>query len=202
MSLSEDKIRSFIAIELPQEVRRALGAIQEQLKLVSPPVVKWVDPAGIHLTLKFLGYAPAGQVAAITRVMAGAVAGESPFCLEVSGLGVFPSPKRVQVAWVGLAGDIESLCRLQGRIESGLVPLGFEPESRAFTAHLTLARVREQASPAERQKLGDIISRTSVERCYTIEVKELSLMRSQLFRTGAIYTRIGAVALGGALLKK
>jgi len=191
----EEKVRSFIAIELPEAVQHALGTLQAALKRDAPSAVKWVDPGGIHLTLKFLGYVPAGQVGAIVRIMEDAVRGAHPFCLELGRPGAFPNLRRVSVAWVGLIGDIAELGRIQGQLEEGLVPLGFPKEDRPFAAHLTLARVREQATPAERLRLGEAISRARLEEAPDIEVRELSLMRSQLSRAGAIYTRLSSVSL-------
>ena len=121
--------------------------------------------------------------------------GIAPFHLEVRELGVFPNLKRVQVAWVGVKGEVDIIQQLQQRIESGLVPLGFASESRRFTPHLTLARVNNRASPNERQRFGELIASSSFEAVHSIEVSAVSLIKSQLTREGAIYTRISSVAL-------
>jgi len=156
-----EQIRSFIAIELPDELKSELVQLEARLKLIDQPFVKWVDPYSIHLTLKFLGNVAAGRIGEITEAMEEATQGVSSFNLQVRDLGVFPNLRRVQVAWVGLSGEIDKLARLQQRIESSLVPLGFTPESRKFAPHLTLARVRNQASLNERQRLGELIASTS-----------------------------------------
>jgi len=155
----------------------------------------WVNPDSIHLTLKFLGNIAIDRTGEITRAMEEAVQGISPFHLEVKELGVFPNLRRVQVAWVGISGDVDKLSQLQKRIETNLTPLGFAPESRAFTPHLTLARLRDQASLDERQRFGQLITNAKFEAAYTIEVDAISLMRSQLTREGAIYSRISLVEL-------
>jgi len=190
-----EQVRSFIAIELPDELKLELTQLQAQLKLDKQPSVKWVDPNSIHLTLKFLGNVPADRTGDITGAMEKAVQGISPFHLEVKDLGVFPSLRRVQVVWVGISGHVERLSQLQQRIESNLAPLGFTPESRPFTPHLTLARLRDRASPDERQGFGQLIANARSEIAYTFEVEALSLMRSQLTREGAIYSRISSVRL-------
>ena len=141
-----EQIRSFIAIELPDELKSGLIQLEARLKLDKQPWVKWVNPASIHLTLKFLGNIAVDRTGEITRAMEEAVQGISPFHLEVKELGVFPNLRRVQVAWVGISGEVDKLSQLQKRIETTLTPLGFAPESRAFTPHLTLARLRDQAS--------------------------------------------------------
>jgi len=190
-----EQVRCFIAIELPEEIKAGLTRLQAQLKSSDQPGVKWVDPYGIHLTLKFLGNVDADRVSQITRAMEEAAQGISPFHLEIKGLGVFPNLRRVRVAWVGISGEVDKLLQLQQRIESNLAELGFAPEPRAFTPHLTLARVRDQASLDERQRLGQLISSTKFETAYSFPVEAISLMRSQLTREGAIYSQISSIEL-------
>ena len=190
-----EQVRSFIAVELPDELKQELVELETQLKTGNQPWVKWVDPYSIHLTLKFLGNVAVGRIGEITKAMEEATQGIYPFHLEVRNLGVFPNLKRVQVAWVGLRGEVDKLGQLQQRVESSVVPLGFAPESRQFTPHLTLARVRNQASLDERQRFGQLVASTKFEAAHSIEVDALSLMRSQLTREGAIYSRITSVGL-------
>jgi 2'-5' RNA ligase len=103
--------------------------------------------------------------------------------------------RRVQVAWVGISGEVDKLSQLQQHLESNLARLGFAPERRPFTPHLTLARLRNQASLDERQSFGQLIATTKFEAVYTIKVDAINLMRSQLTREGAIYSRISSVGL-------
>jgi len=190
-----EQIRSFIAIELPDGLKLELAQLEARLKSDRQPWVKWVSPEGIHITLKFLGNIAAETTGEITKAMEEAVQGISPFHLEVKGLGVFPNLRRVQVAWVGIIGEVDKLNQLQKRIETNLIPLGFAPESRVFTPHLTLARLRDQASLDERQRFGQLIASTEFETASAIEVDAVSLMRSQLTREGAIYSQISSVKL-------
>ena len=190
-----EQVRSFIAIELPDELKLKLSQLEARLKMGEQPWVKWVDPYSIHLTLKFLGSIAADRVGEITRAMEETVQGMLPFHLEVKDLGVFPNLRRVQVAWVGIRGEVDKLAQLQQRIESNLAHLGFAPESRLFTPHLTLARLRPQAALDERQRFGQLIVGTKFEAANTIEVDAISLMKSQLTREGAIYSRISSVRL-------
>jgi len=189
-----EQIRSFIAIELPDELRLKLGQLEAQLKSGKQPWVKWVNPDSIHLTLKFLGNIASDRTGEITRAMEEAAQGIPPFHLEVKDLGVFPNLKRVQVAWVGISGEVDKLGEFQQRLESNLACLGFAPESRPFTPHLTLARLRNQASLDERQRFGQLIAGSRFE-AGAIEVDAINLMRSQLTREGAIYSRISSVRL-------
>jgi 2'-5' RNA ligase len=190
-----EQIRTFVAIELPDELKLALTRLQDQLKSGKQTSVKWVDPYSIHLTLKFLGDISAGIVGKITAALEGAVQGISPFHLEAKGLGAFPSLKRVQVVWVGVGGEVGRLSQLQQRLESSLAPLGFAAESRPFTPHLTLARLRDRATQDERQSVGQLITSIKFEAVHSIDVDSIHLMRSQLTREGAVYSRISSVRL-------
>ena len=194
-----EQVRSFIAVELPDELKAGLTQLQARLKSGKQSGVKWVDPNSIHLTLKFLGNVSVDRIDEITAAMEKAARGVSPFHLEVKELGVFPNLRRVQVVWVGLSGGVDKLAQLQQGIESNLAHLGFTPESRPFAPHLTLARLRSGVSPEEKQRFGQLVASTSLELSYTVEVKAIHLMRSQLTREGAIYSRISSVGLNKCL---
>jgi len=197
-----EQVRSFIAIELPDGLKEELSQLQSRLKLGSQPSVKWVDPYGVHLTIKFLGNVAADKLGEITEAIEKVAGKISPFHLEVKELGAFPNLRRVQVVWVGMSGELDKLSQLQQRIESNLVPLGFAPESRPFSPHLTLARFRERASLDERQRFGQVIASTDFESAHAIEVDAISLVRSQLTREGAIYSRINSVELSKSHLSR
>jgi 2'-5' RNA ligase len=158
--------------------------------------VKWVAPGGIHLTLKFLGNIPFKRVTEITEAMEGAAQGISPFHLEISGLGAFPSLRQARVFWVGIGGEMEKLSKLHQNIDSALAALGFAKEERSFVPHLTLARIREGASLPGKKSFGELVGSTVFEDKYHIEVEAINLMRSQLTPAGAIYTCLSAVGLG------
>ena len=190
-----EQIRCFIAIELPSEIRAELDSLEEGLKAGQHPFVKWVAPEGIHLTLKFLGSVASNKVSEIIEAISKAAQGASAMHLQMGGLGVFPNWQRPQVVWVGMRGEIEKLAALQRNIETALAPLGFPPESRGFTAHLTLARLRERASPGEKQRFGEWLRSARSESRTAFEANSLSLMRSQLTPAGAIYTRLASVEL-------
>ncbi len=192
-------VRSFIAIELPEPVKKQLREIQSQLKLDRNPSVKKVDPAGIHLTLKFLGSVYVEKLEAITAAIQKAAEDIPPFQLQLKGLGAFPNLRRVEVIWVGLVGDLEIARRLQEEIELNLIPLNFTPEEREFTPHLTLARVRNGTPFPERQGLGERIASTIFEAGEPFRVDSINLMKSQLTRQGAIYSRLAEAPLKGSV---
>jgi len=194
-----EQIRSFIAIELPDPVKASLSSLKDMMRPARHPYVKWVGPEGIHLTLKFLGNIAQNRVPLIIEAIAQASQGVSPFQLQIGGLGAFPNLQRPQVIWVAIKGEVEKLAMLQTGIEQALVPLGFAAESRSFTPHLTLGRLRERASPGERRSIGEVMMATEFESGPAMEVKEISLMRSKLTPSGAIYSRLAVIELEGGL---
>lgn len=209
MARNTEQIRSFIAIELPEEVKSGLARLRSELEgtkqRFSPQepaessgalrFVKWVEPEGIHLTLKFLGNIPLKQVTEVIRAIEEAARDVPPFHLELSGLGAFPNLKQPRVLWVGIGGEINRLLRLQQNIDSALASLGFAKEERPFMPHLTLARVRQGASPMERRNFGELAMSAKFEANCPVDAKAISLMRSQLTPDGAIYTRLSIVGL-------
>jgi len=191
-----ERIRSFIAIELPPEIRDGLDSLEERLKAGRHSCVKWVDPGSIHLTLKFLGNIDSTTVPEIVQAMNKVPKPPSPLSFQIEGLGVFPNWNRPQVIWVGIGGDTMKLASLQTDLENALLPLGFTPESRAFRPHLTLGRLRDRASLQDRQTFGTWARSVKLETALSFEVNALSLMKSQLTPAGAKYDRLASVELG------
>jgi 2'-5' RNA ligase len=190
-----ESVRAFVAIELPSSVKSALSQLQDNLKRSEHASVKWVNTGSIHLTLKFLGNIATETIPELTKVLSEAARGITPFHLELGEMGVFPNLRAPRVVWVGIRGEIATLSVLQENIESALIPLGFPPESRAFSPHLTLGRVREKASPGERRSLGQAVASSKVASMEPFPVDSVSLMRSTLTREGAVYSRLYSVAL-------
>jgi 2'-5' RNA ligase len=195
--MSAELIRSFIAIELPSTVKQELTTLEGVLKKRSSQVVRWVDPQGIHLTLKFLGDVASDRIDEINMAIDEVTQGLSPFRLELQEVGAFPNLNRVQVVWVGMKGELDKLAYLQKQIESNTEQLGFPREERAFTPHLTLGRVRNYTSPDDRKKLGQILSQTPFASSQIITVDSVNLIKSQLTNLGAIYTRLYSSPLKG-----
>ncbi|KPJ51778.1 MAG: hypothetical protein AMJ37_04140 [Dehalococcoidia bacterium DG_18] len=193
-----EKIRAFIAIELPDPVKDSLSSLEDGLRPAEHPYVKWVDPQGIHLTIKFLGNIATDQVPRIIEAITSASQGLSPLKLQIGGLGAFPNLQRPRVIWVAVTGDVEPLITLQRGIDQALMPLGFAIEKRPFSPHLTLGRLRERASPGERNSIGKLVMATESEGCPSMEVNQISLMRSTLTPSGAIYNRLASIELKGS----
>jgi 2'-5' RNA ligase len=190
------ELRLFIAADLPQRVKDALGKAIVELKAELRGPYRWVSPQAIHLTLKFLGNVPAERVPALGGALVQAVEEHAPFSLRLHGTGTFPAKSSPSVIWAGLAGDGDALANLQRSVEASVEPLGFPREQRTFRPHLTLARVRDRLSRAEVERLTDCLSRLRFEDQDAFVVEAVSLIRSELGLEGARYTTLAEVALG------
>lgn len=190
-----EQIRAFIAIELPDPVKEGLSSLMDRLRPAEHPYVKWAGTEGIHLTLKFLGNTAQEKVPRIIEAIAEAAQGFSPFEVQIGGLGVFPNLQRPRVIWVAVTGEVERLITLQRGIDQALLPLGFSLEKRSFTPHLTLGRLRERASPGERRSIGELVAATECGEGIHFDVGAVSLMRSTLTPSGAIYSRLASIEL-------
>lgn len=193
-----DTMRSFVAISLPETARRALRRAQDKLKR-SPgsQACRWVQPECIHLTLKFLGDIPADDPPLIVAALERQSGPQAPFELTLTGLGCFPNPQRPRVVWIGIGGDVALLSQLQRSVEQALNELGYPPEGRPFSPHLTLARVRDGARRSDVAALGQTIGSSSLGEVARIRVAHLALMRSELRPGGPIYTELARVDLRG-----
>ncbi len=182
--------RLFVACELPPEVRDALGGLQDSLRRAGAGRLRWARPEGIHVTLKFLGGVDERRLGEVTAALANAI---EPFELRVrpAALGGFGGA-RIRVVWVGLEGDVDGLAALAARIDGALAPLGFPREQRPFAAHLTLARVPDQASTSERRDLSALVSRYEPPALPSMTFRQVSLMQSTLSPGGSVYTRLAS----------
>ncbi len=189
-------IRTFVAVELDEALRASLGDLQGRLKRAPlGRLGRWVDPNGIHLTLKFLGDVSKSQLPELRQALRRAAAAVPRFAIALSGLGCFPNARQPRVIWVGVQEPTGALQHLQCAVERELAAIGFPPEGRAFTPHLTLARIRDQVRPGERAELGAWIGRQEVGRLGTMQVASVSLMQSELRSAGAVYTCLEAATL-------
>ena len=109
--------------------------------------------------------------------------------------GAFPNIRTPRVLWVGLDGDIEAPQVLYRAVEKALAPLGFPPEERLFAPHLTLGRVRETATSADRRQLGQALAGLVVEKALKITVDAVHIMKSDLSPAGAKYTKLTTILL-------
>lgn len=188
-------LRLFVAVELPQEVIHHLTDITATLQDLRIPGVRWVSPEGVHLTLKFLGNTPVDQISSVTAAMSMAVEGVSSFTVHIHGFGAFPSMRAPRVLWTAIKGDLNPLAELQHRLEERLESIGFAPDERPFSPHLTIGRVRGKLSAHDIERLAHAAE--DIERLdpVPLPVRAISLMESQLTRSGAIYRRNSGISL-------
>jgi 2'-5' RNA ligase len=184
-------MRTFIAIEIPDEIKKEMAELQRRLK-GSGVDAGWTRPEGIHLTLKFLGEVPESRLPEIMAALADAARDINAFRLDVGGVGTFPNPRSARVVWVGVSGEVEKLARLQTAVEDAMAGLGFEREKRAFTPHLTLGRIKYIHA---REQWVQALESVKDAKLPSIEVKSVSLMKSELKPSGAVYTEMGRVEL-------
>ena len=182
-----EKIRAFVAIEMPEEAKAHLAGVVRRLQDANLNGVRTSRPEGIHLTLKFLGDISHRRLGPIEKALRAVVEEYDPFRLALGEPGVFPNADRPRVLWVGVHGDASALESLAGAVEDALEPLGFPRDKRGFNAHLTVARIRDGTPVGDRQKAVDVLQEKAEDSTTEIDVKAVSLMRSTLHPTGAIY---------------
>ncbi len=181
-------IRSFIAIDLSPDIRQSLDRISTQLRQqIQAAPVRWVPAANIHLTLKFLGDVSLANLDVLKELIQSEVARYTPFELSVGEVSAFPSIRRVRVLIVKVQAPAE-LSTLQHGLEEQSRRLGYEPETRPFTPHLTLGRVNRNASQAQIDQIGQALEKTKIGFLGAMQVESVNLYRSDLHPTGAVYT--------------
>ncbi|MFQ6098792.1 MAG: RNA 2',3'-cyclic phosphodiesterase, partial [Armatimonadota bacterium] len=156
--------------------------------------VKWVEPDNLHLTLKFLGNIPEAQVEPIAGALEGVACDTAPFVAHVAGVGAFPNLKRPRVVWAGIASGSDELKRLAANVQEALVPLGFDPERREFSAHLTLGRVKSFVNVAG---LAEAIRQEAEADLGPMPVEAVHLMQSELRPSGPMYSALAQLSLRG-----
>ncbi len=196
MSRAEETLRAFVAIRVSPAAVSVLEEAIRGLEAQLPLEVRWVNPDGIHLTLKFLGNIAPHQARDVLDVMGRSAAAVEPFSIGLSDLGMFPNPNRPRVVWAGIRGELDPLQKLQAGLERGAWELGLPKEKRPFSPHLTLGRVREQASESAYRSTGAVVSATPLGASEPWRVEAVHLIRSRLGPGGATYCELGSARLG------
>lgn len=186
MTTAPDHVRLFVACEVPEDVKEAIGTVIEELRQKSGNDVRWIRPDGVHVTLKFLGEVPVKKLPAIKLAIQEAVVGHQPFELEFSTIGTFGGREGLRIMWAGIAGDVLRLEALVRAVNAALKVVGFEPERRPFRPHLTLGRVRDEIGTRRRAQIEVEVGKTDVPPT-TWRTAHVSLMRSRLTSQGAVY---------------
>jgi RNA 2',3'-cyclic 3'-phosphodiesterase len=185
MGIVEDIMRCFIAIEIPSEVKSAFVELQNDLRGAGADVA-WTNPDNVHLTLKFLGEIDKKLVSKVEQVCLETISSMSPFNLSINRIGLFPNERHPRVLWIGLGGEIETLEKLQERLDERLADIGFEIEEKDFQPHLTVGRIRSNKNLREMLKRSDGYSLPTL----SFVVEEIVLMKSDLLSSGACYSEL------------
>ncbi len=179
-------MRLFVALDIPEDVRAAIGALVEKSRSVCREA-RWVRIEGAHVTLKFIGHVPVEKTDEIKSALA-AVSFPDSIKMFFRGIGFFPNERRPRVLWAGIQASAE-LDALAAAVEAALEPLGIAREQRAFSPHLTLARFE---SPKGLDRLRTAISAAGPLEFGSARVEEFHLYQSILKRGGAEYTRLAS----------
>jgi 2'-5' RNA ligase len=185
-----DKIRAFVAIRMGAEVEDAIARFINPLRELDSGI-RWVRQTNLHLTLRFLGNgAETTLLAALHDRLAEIAARSSPFTLSVCGTGAFPNLTRPRTLWLGLVGD--ELVRLAEQVEAAAVNAGFPPESRAYSPHLTIGRVRDLRGW---QRIRSFLEEAARREFGSSETAEIILFRSILGGKGSQYQELARYRL-------
>ncbi len=188
-----ETVRTFIAVEIPGEVKEHAGRLIERLS-VAQAKVKWVAPAAMHWTLKFLGDVDILETPKICEAVARAVESLAPFDVEARGAGAFPDTRRPRTVWIGMGQGVERMIDLHDRVDAELAKLGYRPEARRFHPHLTIGRVRSGQGIEE---LGQLVAHNANFESGLSTVFEVVIFSSQLGRDGPTHEPLGHAELKG-----
>lgn len=196
-------LRTFIAVELPPAVKQQVQTVQHHLRQTLDreglgDLMRWTFGDNLHLTLRFLGDTSSAQRAEMEKSLTALVGTFPPFRLAVQKLGAFPSLRKPNIVWLDFGGDLHVLDPLQKRIEAAVQALGFDPEDRRFTPHLTVARAQKSAASAALVRAGELL-RVEAEKplppASFFRVEQIHLIRSDLRPSGPVYRPLATFTL-------
>ncbi len=186
-------MRLFLAINLPTSERHAIYAATAPMRAAARAVA-WVTEERLHLTLKFLGEQPESQLAPLQAALGAAIARHGPVTLGLGGLGAFPNLRAPRVVWLGVERD-PKLELVHHDVEEACGELGYEVDGRAFRPHITLGRVRDRLTPNAARALA--AAARGVAYTGSAEGRSVDVMASELKSSGARYTVLASLPLGG-----
>lgn len=184
-------LRCFVAIEIPETIRKSIAGIVDSLKK-SGSDVKWVSDENIHITLQFLGETEESLIPDIKDALYKILAPYYPFYIKIADVGCFPSGRRPRVIWVGME-ESQSMLNLYKDITGEMVKFGYKKDARGFTPHVTIGRVKSE------RNMGELLGRLEelkVTDFSGFEVRNVKLMKSELKPSGAIYHSLAEIPLG------
>lgn len=189
-------LRVFIALEIPSKVQNDIHQATSKLRSEIGSLVRWVPAENLHLTLKFLGDISPAHLDFLKQMIRTEADAHRCFGIHLTGLRSFPSSKRPRVIYIDIQAPAE-LRDLQHAIESGSHRLGYKPEERGFSPHLTLGRVKRasQIAASDQQKIGHALEHAKIDVLGTARVDSVHLYKSDLKPTGSVYTKLFSAPL-------
>ncbi|MDD5088276.1 MAG: RNA 2',3'-cyclic phosphodiesterase [bacterium] len=186
-------MRLFVAIDLPEQWKQILAEPEAHIGWLGRGV-RWVEPRGMHLTLKFLGEVEDDRLDDLDAALRSACSEIAAFSMRLKNTGVFPNPKRPRIYWAGIEAP-PILLELQHRVDDAMQQLGFDRDEHPFRPHLTLARIKE---PIGKDRMTEALLNFRLES-EPIPVREVLLVRSHLAREGARYEALRRFPLTDSL---
>lgn len=186
------RLRAFIAMGLPLEIRQAVWHATSSLRQETGPLIRWVAVENMHLTLKFLGDIPSANVEVLTQMIHSQADSFHCFDVHLTGIGSFPSSKRPRVIYIGIHAPA-ALEAFQRQLESATRRLGYPADAnggRAFAPHLTIGRVLQHIRVDDLQKIRRALEESTIDSLGTASVNSVHLYKSDLKPTGPLYTKL------------
>ena len=190
------KFRSFVALEIPSHVQLEIASkIAKLVQRYPKPMIRWVEPGNIHLTLCFLGDRTIEELEFLAYSIYKYISNNQPFSMRITRAGTFPKYKNPRVVWVGIERP-PGLKELQQISEELCIRNGYVNESKGFSPHLTLGRIRTKGIiPSTKDFLTDLSS-ISFESTNPINVEEIKIFKSELRSSGPIYNVLFNIPIG------
>jgi 2'-5' RNA ligase len=181
-------LRSFIAVKIPQEIQGAIArSIAPLQKSLPKPLVRWVAPENVHLTLKFLGDVSSANLERLAEALKVEARNHEQFAIPVGGLGAFPTARRARVLWIGLEAP-SGLQALMRGVETVAASLGYAAEDRPFSPHLTIGRVGQKVTTMNFRRICDALEGMNVGTLGSVRVDAVHIFKSDLLPGGSVYT--------------
>ena len=164
------------------------------MKETATPALKWVKKDNLHLTIKFIGEISESKVDQVKHTITQSLQHHKTFKIEISGLGIYPHQNNPRVVWLGII-NAKPLIQMAQKLDQALTPIGIKPEQRAFSPHLTIARVRRKTDKTTAIAIGKTLSGYQVDPLGAFTIDRVVLYQSQLTPTGPVYSKLHTVPL-------
>ena len=188
-------MRTFIAVDFPSYMLKKIEEITAFFRTLTPEKdLKWVETNNLHLTIKFLGEIEEYKIAQVKHTLSKALKDQISFDIEIKGLGMYPNKNNPRVIWLGIVGA-NPLMKIHKVLNQELTALEITPERRAFSPHLTIARIRRHTDHKQARQIGEILSEYRVESLGAITIEQIHLYQSVLTPSGPIYSLLHSVDL-------